>query len=272
MARYADDLALAHLLADTADAIAVPRFRAQDLHVVAKPDLTPVTDADTAVEKALRATLGRARPRDGVLGEEYGATEAAAGPGSRQWVIDPIDGTKNFVRGVPIWATLIALMESDHPVVGLVSAPALGRRWWGALGHGAYAGRHTSAATPIRASGVKRLADASFCYSSLRGWEEAGRLGSMLDLMRRTWRQRAYGDFYGYMLLAEGAVDIVVEPELSLWDLAALVPIVTEAGGTFTDIQGQPGPGGGSAIATNGHLHEDVLTRLGRNRLSGLSG
>ncbi|MFG2037285.1 histidinol-phosphatase [Dactylosporangium sp. NPDC048998] len=272
MARYADDLALAHLLADTADAIAVPRFRAQDLHVTEKPDLTPVTDADTAVEKALRATLGRARPRDGVLGEEYGATEAAAGPGSRQWVIDPIDGTKNFVRGVPIWATLIALMEGSQPVVGLVSAPALGRRWWGALGHGAYAGRHTAAATPIRVSGVNRLADASFCYSSLGGWEEAGRLGAILDISRRTWRQRAYGDFYGYMLLAEGAVDIMVEPELSLWDLAALVPIVTEAGGTFTDLQGQPGPGGGSAVATNGHLHEDVLTRLGNTRLSGLSG
>src|SRR3954466_1649403 len=128
MAGYADDLALSHMLADTADSISMARFRALDLHVDAKPDLTPVTDADTAVERALRATLGRARPRDGVLGEEFGATEAAAGPGSRQWVIDPIDGTKNFVRGVPIWATLIALMEGSQPVVGLVSAPALGRR------------------------------------------------------------------------------------------------------------------------------------------------
>jgi len=173
------------MLADTADAISVPRFRAQDLHVTSKPDLTPVTDADTTVEKALRATLARTRPRDGVLGEEYGATEAAAGPGSRQWVIDPIDGTKNFVRGVPIWATLIALMESDQPVVGLVSAPALGRRWWAALGHGAYAGRHTAAATPIKVSAVRRLADASFCYSSLHGWEEAGRLPGMLELHRR---------------------------------------------------------------------------------------
>jgi histidinol-phosphatase len=153
-----------------------------------------------------------------------------------------------------------------------VSAPALGRRWWGALGHGAYAGRHTAAATPIHVSGVNRLADASFCYSDLNGWEEAGRLGAILDISRRTWRQRAYGDFYGYMLVAEGAVDIMVEPELSLWDLAALVPIVTEAGGTFTDLQAQPGPGGGSAVATNGHLHEDVLTRLGSTRLSGLSG
>jgi histidinol-phosphatase len=266
MARYTDDLALAHVLADTADAIAMPRFRAQDLHVTTKPDLTPVTETDTAVEKALRATLARTRPRDGVLGEEYGATEAGAG--NRQWVIDPIDGTKNYIRGVPIWATLIALMEGAEPVVGLVSAPALGRRWWAASGHGAYAGRHTATATPIRVSGVRRLADASFCYASLHGWEEAGRLDGMLDLMRRSWRQRAYGDFYGYMLVAEGAVDIMVEPELSLWDLAALVPIVTEAGGTFTDLAGRPGPSGGSAIATNGALHHDVLARLGTGYMS----
>jgi histidinol-phosphatase len=263
MARYSDDLALAHMLADTADAISVPRFRALDLHVTAKPDLTPVTDADVTVEKALRSTLSRARPRDSVLGEEYGLTEAAAGPGRRQWVIDPIDGTKNYVRGVPIWATLIALMEAGEPVVGLVSAPALGRRWWGAKGHGAYAGKHPAGATAIHVSGVKRISDASFCYASLVGWEEAGRLDAMLDLMRRSWRQRAYGDFYGYMLVAEGAVDVMVEPELSLWDLAALVPIVTEAGGTFTDLSGRPGPAGGSAVATNGALHEDVLSKLG---------
>ncbi|GII21064.1 histidinol-phosphatase [Planosporangium mesophilum] len=262
MARYTDDLALAHLLADTADAISVARFRALDLHVSAKPDLTPVSDADTAVEKALRATLARARPRDAVLGEEYGATPAA-GTGRRRWIIDPIDGTKNYVRGVPVWATLIALVEGDEPVVGLVSAPALGRRWWAATGLGAYAGRHQSAATQIHVSGVSQLADASFCYSSLTGWEEVGRLDAMLDIMRHTWRSRAYGDFYGYMLLAEGAVDIMVEPELSLWDLAALVPIVTEAGGTFTDRAGRPGPGGGSAIATNGKLHSEIYARLG---------
>jgi len=135
--RYADDLALAHVLADTADSISMARFRALDLRVRAKPDMTPVSDADTAVEKALRAALARARPRDGMLGEEYGAREAPAGGGTRQWVIDPIDGTKNFIRGVPIWATLIALMNGDEPVVGLVSAPALGRRWWAATGHGA---------------------------------------------------------------------------------------------------------------------------------------
>jgi histidinol-phosphatase len=270
--RYADDLSLAHVLADTADAISTARFRALDLHVAAKPDLTPVSDADTAVEKALRATLARTRPRDGVLGEEFGVSEAAAGPGHRQWVLDPIDGTKNFIRGVPIWATLIALLDGDQPVVGLVSAPALGRRWWAATGHGAYAGRHTAAATPISVSGVRRLADASFCYSELGGWEENGRLGAVLDIMRHTWRSRAYGDFYGYMLVAEGAVDIMVEPELSLWDLAALVPIVTEAGGTFTDLAGHPGPSGGSAVATNGKLHSDVLERLTTPGITTLNG
>jgi histidinol-phosphatase len=262
MARYADDLSLAHMLADTADSISMARFRALDLQVKSKPDLTPVSDADTAVERALRATLARARPRDGVLGEEFGATAAAPGRGTREWVIDPIDGTKNFVRGVPIWATLIALMENDQPVAGLVSAPALGRRWWAATGHGAYAGRHPAAATPINVSGVQRLADASFCYSSLKGWEENGRLDAMLGIMRQTWRSRAYGDFYGYMLVAEGAVDAMVEPALSLWDLAALIPIVTEAGGSFTDLSGRPGPGGGSAVATNGALHRQILDRL----------
>ncbi|MFI5842752.1 histidinol-phosphatase [Catenuloplanes sp. NPDC051500] len=270
MASYADDLSLAHVLADTADSISMARFRALDLHVEAKPDLTPVSDADTAVEKAIRATLARTRSRDAVLGEEYGQTEAAAGIGTRRWVIDPIDGTKNFIRGVPVWATLISLMEGDKPVVGLVSAPALGRRWWAATGHGAFAGKHTAAATPIRASGVSRLSDASFCYSDLMGWEESGRLAPMLDIMRQTWRNRAYGDFYGYMLVAEGAVEAMVEPELSLWDVAALVPIVTEAGGRFTDLNGRPGPGGGSAVATNGRLHTEVLEKLSSSGIRAL--
>ncbi|HEY0697429.1 MAG TPA: histidinol-phosphatase [Micromonospora sp.] len=263
MARHADDLALAHLLADTADAISTARFRALDLHVETKPDLTPVSDADTAVERAVRDVLARTRPRDAVLGEEFGAATAPTGSGTRQWVVDPIDGTKNFIRGVPIWATLIALLADGEPVVGVVSAPALGRRWWAATGHGAYAGRHPADAAPLRVSGVRDLADASFCYSSLDSWEVIGRLPAMLDVMRTSWRSRAYGDFYGYMLLAEGALDVMVEPELSLWDTAALVPIVTEAGGTFTDLAGRPGPAGGNAVATNGHLHADILGRLG---------
>jgi histidinol-phosphatase len=262
MAGYADDLALAHLLADTADSISMNRFRALDLRVESKPDLTPVSDADTAVEQAIRATLARARPRDGVLGEEFGHTEAAAGRGTRRWVVDPIDGTKNFVRGVPVWATLIALLEGDTPVAGLVSAPALGRRWWGALGHGAYAGKHQHQATRISVSGIRRLSDASFCYASLNGWADTGRLPAVVDLSLAAWRSRAFGDFYGYMLLAEGALDIMVEPELSLWDVAALIPIVTEAGGTITDLTGRPAGDKTAAIATNGPLHETILNAL----------
>mgnify|MGYP001298491567 CR=1 FL=1 len=270
MTRYADDLALAHQLADTADSIAMARFRALDLRIESKPDMTPVSDADTEVERALRAILARERPGDGILGEEFGAS--ASGRDQRRWVIDPIDGTKNFIRGVPIWATLIALMDGDQPVVGLVSAPALGRRWWAATGHGAYAGRALSDATPIRVSGVRQLADASVCYSSLTGWEANGRLDRVLDLFRECWRSRAFGDFYGYMLLAEGAVDVMMEPELSLWDVAALIPIVTEAGGTFTDLTGRCDPAGGSAVATNGHLHEELLRRLsGHDRKGGAS-
>jgi histidinol-phosphatase len=266
MAGYADDLSLAHLLADTADSISMGRFRALDLRVESKPDLTPVSDADTAVEQAIRSTLARARPRDGVLGEEFGSSVAAAGPGSRRWVIDPIDGTKNFVRGVPIWATLIALLEGDTPVAGLVSAPALGRRWWGARGHGAYAGKHQHAATRITVSAVRRWADASFCFASLEGWAEIGRLEPVVDLSLQAWRSRAYGDFYGYMLMAEGALEAMVEPELSLWDVAALIPIVTEAGGTITDLAGRPPADKTAAIATNGLLHETVLTALAAPR------
>jgi len=268
MTGYADDLALAHTLADAADAVSTARFRALDLRVESKPDLTPVSDADTAVEREIRDLLSAHRPADGLLGEEYGA-QPPAGPSGRRWVIDPIDGTKNFVRGVPVWGTLIALLEGDRPVLGLVSAPALGRRWWAAAGAGAWAGPDRERGERIRVSGVRTLADASFCYSSLTGWEAAGRLDAMLGLMRDCWRSRAYGDFYGYMLLAEGALDVMVEPELSLWDVAALVPIVTEAGGTITDLAGASalagGPGGDlSAVASNGPLHADVLARLGR--------
>ncbi len=260
---YGDDLSLAHVLADAADAISMSRFRARDLRVDSKVDMTPVTDADRAVEESIRASLGRARPRDAILGEEFGDSDPHGWRGNRQWIIDPIDGTANYLRGVPIWGTLIALFAGGRPVVGLVSAPALGRRWWAALGHGAYAGRNVTHATKLQVSGVPSLSEASFCYSSLRGWEAKGRLDGMLSLLRRSWRNRAYGDFYGYMLLAEGALDVMVEPELSLWDVAALIPIVTEAGGSITDLTGQPVPGNGSAVATNGPLHADVLDALG---------
>ena len=253
-----DDLRLAHLLADDADSITTNRFKALDLHVVAKPDLTPVSDADTAVEEALRRTLGRARPRDAVHGEEMEDT----GWGPRRWVIDPIDGTKNFVRGVPVWATLIALMINDEVAVGVISAPALGRRWWASLGGGAYAGKSLMSATPCRVSDVAAIEDASLSYSSIPGWVESGRGQQFVDLMRGCWRSRAYGDFWSYMLLAEGGVDIACEPELALHDMAACSIVVTEAGGKFTDLDGIPGPRGANAVATNGRLHDVVLEQL----------
>lgn len=253
-----DDLRLAHVLADTADSITRARFKAQDLHVNRKPDLTEVSDADLAVEDALRSTLSRARPRDAVHGEEREDT----GWGPRRWVIDPIDGTRNFVRGVPVWATLIGLMVGDEVAVGLVSAPALQRRWWASLGSGAFTGKSLSSAAPLRVSDVTRVEDASLSYSSIGGWVSTGRGQGFVDLMRDCWRTRAYGDFWSYMLVAEGAVDIACEPDLALHDMAALVPIVTEAGGTFTDLDGRPGPVGPGALATNGRLHASVLDRL----------
>lgn len=246
-------------MADQVDALTMPRYKAVDLRVETKPDTTPVTDADRAAEEFLRAQLGRARIRDAVLGEELGS----AGHGPRQWVLDPIDGTKNFVRGVPVWATLIALLDAGRPVVGVVSAPALGRRWWAAAGSGAWTGRSLSAATPVRVSGVRDLADASLSYSSLGGWTRRGDLDRFIDLTQRVWRTRAFGDFWSYMLVAEGAVDIATEPELALHDMAALVPIVTEAGGTFTSLTGEPGPFGGNAVATNSLLHAEVLAAIG---------
>ncbi len=260
MPTYDDDLRLAHVIADSVDGLTTDRFRAADLAVESKPDLTPVTDADLAAEQLVRSQLKRTRPRDAVAGEEMADT----GHGPRRWVIDPIDGTKNFVRGVPVWATLIALVDEDVPVLGVVSAPALGRRWWAAGGSGAWSGRSLSSARRLQVSRVSDLQDASLSYSSLSGWEEQERLHTFLDLTRRCWRTRAYGDFWSYMLVAEGAVDIACEPELSLHDMAALVPIVTEAGGRFTSLDGEPGPFGGSALATNGDLHDEVLRRLAR--------
>jgi histidinol-phosphatase len=253
-----DDLRLAHLLADDADSITMSRFRALDLHVTAKPDLSPVSDADTAVEEALRRTLSRARPRDAVQGEEMADT----GWGPRRWVIDPIDGTKNFIRGVPVWATLIALLINDEVAIGVVSAPALGRRWWASLGGGSYAGKSLMSATPCRVSDVARIEDASLSYASVSAWVDAGQGQEFVDLMRACWRTRAYGDFWSYMLVAEGGVDIACEPELALHDMAACAIVVTEAGGRFTDLQGKPGPLGIGAYATNGRLHDAVLAQL----------
>ncbi len=259
MAGYDDDLRFAHVLADAADDITMRRFRALDLRVESKPDLSPVTDADVAAEESLRHVLSRARPRDAVLGEESGRT----GVGKRCWVLDPIDGTKNYVRGVPVWATLIGLMVSGDVTVGVVSAPALGRRWWAARDGGAWTGRSLTKASPCRVSEVASLEDASLAYSGVIDWERHGRLDGFLALARSVWRTRAYGDFWSHMMVAEGAVDVSAEPEVSLWDLAALQVIVEEAGGTFTDLTGKPAPDGGSAVCTNGRLHAEVLDLLG---------
>jgi histidinol-phosphatase len=256
---FTDDLRLAHVLADDADSLTTARFKALDLHVMSKPDLTPVTDADQAVEEMIRRTLGRARSRDAITGEEQGST----GSGSRRWIVDPIDGTKNFVRGVPVWATLISLVVDEEVVVGVVSAPQLQRRWWASTGNGAWTGKSLLKATRCQVSDVRRLEDASLSYASLGGWEERGRLDDFVSLMRRCWRTRAYGDFWSYMLLAEGAVDLAAEPELAVYDMAALDVIVREAGGQFTALDGTDGPWGGNALASNGHLHEAALSFLG---------
>jgi histidinol-phosphatase len=258
MAGFDGDLGFAHVLADAADDITMRRFRALDLRVEAKPDLTPVSDADLAVEESLRNVVGRARPRDAMLGEEFGRT----GSSQRCWVIDPIDGTKNFVRGVPVWGTLIGLMDEDEVIVGVVTAPALGRRWWAARDGGAWSGRSMTKAAACRVSGVASLSDASFSYSGLDSWERAGRLNELLGLTRKVWRTRAYGDFWSHMLVAEGAVDISAETDVALWDLAALQIIIEEAGGAFTDLAGTPRPDCGSAVCTNGLLHSEVLSLL----------
>lgn len=255
----AADLALAHRLADAADLITTDRFGALDLQVSAKPDLTPVSDADLAVERAVRALLVAQRPADAVLGEEFGGTGEHAG---RCWVLDPIDGTKSFVRGVPVWATLVALLVDGVPVVGVVSAPALGRRWWASTGLGAWVRVQDQQPRRLAVSAVDGLGAASLGFSSLSGWRDAGRREAFADLTDAVWRVRGYGDFFSYCLVAEGAVDVAAEPEVSLWDLAPLDVLVREAGGAFTALDGTPGPHGGSAVASNGLLHAAVLAAL----------
>ncbi len=247
------DLAFALQLADLADAITVERFQADDLLVETKPDLTPVTEADRAVERALRKRIGEERPGHGVVGEELGADEQ----GSVRWILDPIDGTKNYLRGIPVWATLIALEREGRVEVGVVSAPALHRRWWAARGEGAFVdGR------PIHVSRIAELSDAVLSHASFTSWEEHGLGEQFLTLVRGCWRTRGFGDFWSHMLVAEGVVDLAVEPEVALWDLAALQVIVEEAGGRFTDLGGTPTPAGGSVVTTNGRLHDQVLTTL----------
>ncbi|MCU1507790.1 MAG: histidinol phosphatase [Glaciihabitans sp.] len=256
---FTDDLSLALALAHDADLISLDRFRSLDLVVTTKPDRTPVTDADQAVERSIRSGIEAARPHDSILGEEYGTQ----GSSDRQWIIDPIDGTANFMRGVPIWGTLISLAIHGEPVVGVVSSPALGQRWWAARGHGAWTETHEMQAhngepRPLRVSGVSELADATLSYNSLQGWDEAGHLDEVVALNRAVGRSRAIGDMWAYMLLAEGAIDIVSEYDLKPYDMAALIPIIEEAGGRFTAITGETGPWHGSALATNALLHDAV--------------
>jgi histidinol-phosphatase len=270
-----DDLALAHALADLADAISLDRYQAQDLVITTKPDNTPVTDADRAVETAIREALAIHRHTDGLVGEEFGSDKGTSG---RYWVIDPIDGTKNFMRGVPTWATLIALVQVDSSgveevVVGIASAPALARRWSAAKGQGAFvrftAGNidelseefeTSSSEKKISVSKVGALSDASISYSDFVGWGD--RLEPFQKLLANAWRTRGIGDFWSHMLVAEGAVDVAIEPSLAVWDMAALDIIVREAGGTFTNTAGQNGPFGGSGVSTNGLLHSAVINGL----------
>lgn len=252
---YDDDLRLAMVLADQVDAFTMSRFKADDLQVTTKPDMTPVTDADRQAEEAIRGQLSRTRSRDAIVGEELGET----GSGDRRWVIDPIDGTKNFVRRMPVWATLIALTVENVPVVGVVSAPALNRRWWASAGGGAWTGRSLSAATQLQVSAVSRLDDAYLGSGSLRHWQAENRLDQMVDLQLKVWRQRVFGDFWPYMLIAEGAVDIALDVGLGWHDVAALDIILSEAGGKLTSITGEDHPQGGTVVASNNTLHADVI-------------
>jgi histidinol-phosphatase len=269
-----DDLSLAKFLAHRADEITLDRYLAQDLIVESKPDSTPVTDADRAVEHEIREILKKYRPNDRVIGEEYGGVELSTNsdkPG-RFWIIDPIDGTKNFLRGVPIWATLIALVETGNNVgaskspevlLGIVSAPALGRRWSAQRGEGAFLTEtfNPKGARALSVSKIGELSDASLSYSDLIGW--GARREKFLQILDSLWRSRGHGDFFSHMLVAEGAVDIAVEPSLALWDMAALSIIVTEAGGHFSCLDGVAGPFGKSGLSSNGILHHQFLQKLG---------
>jgi len=241
-----DDLRLALSLADAADAITMHYFRSATLAVRTKSDRTPVSEADEAVERAIRETLERERPDDGILGEEFGARGNAA----RRWIIDPIDATKNYVRGIPVFATLIALDGK----VGVVSAPALGRRWWASRGEGAFCNGRA-----IQVSTIDAISAAQLCYDDVSGFERFGLGGRFLDLMRRCARTRGFGDFWSHMLVAEGSAEIAIEPEVAHWDMAAVQVIVEEAGGRFTNLDGEARADGGSGVSTNGLLHDAVL-------------
>jgi histidinol-phosphatase len=257
-----DDLTLAIELADVADAISMRRYRASDLRVHTKPDRTPVTEADHAVEEAVRERLASARPDDAVVGEELGVSDAvtaSGAPSARRWIIDPIDATASYMRGMPTWSTLIALQQNGEERVGVVSMPVIGRRWWAGRGGGAFAdGRR------IAVSGIAELSEAQLCWSGIESWDEVGRPEAILELCRRCWRTRGIGDAWQYMLVAEGAAEVALDPAVSLWDLAAVKVIVEEAGGRFTDLGGESTADGGDALATNGLVHDTALAIVGR--------
>ena len=260
MSNFIADLALAQTLADKADEISLNRFRALDLNVETKPDRSPVTDADRAVELALKNILAEHRPADGLIGEEFGTSDG----GNRVWILDPIDGTANYMRGVPVWATLIALAVDGKPILSVVSAPALGRRWWAAPEVGAFTRDVTGEVRSIQVSKIDELANASLSYNNLQLWDSEGFLDDLMSLSREVWRTRAYGDFLSYMFLAEGSVDIVAEHDLKIYDIAALVPIVEQAGGRLSAFGGPLTPATSSVLATNKSLHAALQTRFSR--------
>ncbi|WP_261167311.1 inositol monophosphatase family protein [Microbacterium sp. Marseille-Q6965] len=251
------DLTLALRLAEAADAQTLARFDAADLDVRRKADRTHVTEADLAAERAIREVLAAERPDDAIFGEEYGE----GGDAARRWIVDPIDGTANYLRGVPAWGTMIALEVDGAVRLGVVSMPAMGRRWWAAEGAGAW----TNAADGprrIEVSRVDALEDASISFQSLAQWRQAGRLDALLTLQSRVWRDRAYGDVWSYMLLAEGRIEFVGEFDVKEYDIAAAAAIVREAGGRFTSFEGEATLAAGSAVASNGVLHEAFLRAL----------
>ena len=252
------DQDLALKLADAADEISLSRFRALDLRIDQKPDASHVTDADKSVEARLRAILERFRPEDAIFGEEYENTKTA----ERTWIIDPIDGTANYLRGVPIWASLIALRVGDEITTSVVSAPAMGRRWWAHRGNGAFTQDINGKIRLIETSKISTLEHSSISYNALQLWDQAGKLDELVALSREVWRARAYGDFLSYMYLAEGALEMVSEHDLKLYDIAALVPIVEEAGGRFTALDGELTPESSSVLVSNGLMHEIVQAAL----------
>lgn len=282
------DLELALALADLADAITMARFRAADLIVETKPDLTPVSEADRAAERKLRERLAAARPGDAVIGEEFGEQARSWPDPGRRWIIDPIDGTKSYVRGLPTWSTLIALQDGGETVLGVVSMPAVGRRWWACRGAGAFCSEvaavragadvgwdrslgvlsdcaeahRMSRARRLAVSRVAALGDAQMAWSGVEDWEAVGRLEQIISLAKACWRSRGIGDAWQYMLVAEGAAEIALDPQVKLWDLAAPQIIVEEAGGRFTDLRGVARADGGSGVATNGLVHDQVLALL----------